>query len=233
MRNIKNIRFLLSVLMVFIMAICVGCQGGNSSGGNNGGSSESNEPDSTIVKIDPYEFKETNIKENGCYVLADFESYAQCYDIFWGHTFGKIIQNTDSTYITRGLQSAKLEIWGREQWGGSSLQPYMRIYTNNRFFQKANFSDCDYLMFDIYNTMSYSVKMEVTTSTDNVVDQGEAVVVNLVPGWNYVKVLISDIAPDPSYITSFAIFFQRMDAENGEARIIYMDNVRAHIVGEN
>jgi len=115
------------------------------------------------------------------------------------------------------------EILGEEQWVGYQVKPLLYLETNNQYFQKSDFSDCDYFAFDIYNALdvvntipSFSIDGSDLTYKD----------IELQPGWNYVKLEIPE-GVDVSNCESFWVQFNRGDMFE-ETQVFYLDNFRAH-----
>lgn len=157
MKNKKRLfialSFLLGVASLFSFAGC-------GDGGKDASVSSSTENNA--------EDQQSNIVENGCYLLADFENYEQVTQVKNGWSLGKItmiaktmptgivygkhlIEVTEDTdVITHGNQCIKVEIMGKEElWG--KRDPYLGFKTNGTYFQKYDFTDCESFLVDIYN----------------------------------------------------------------------------------
>ena len=213
MKMIKKL--LCTLVLTTTMFSAVGCGSLFTTG--NGGSSDEN------VKPYPYSLSGVNVIDNGCYMLLDFETYWETVQPIWAATFGKVTMITDSAYVTHGKQSVKMEITGTEQSMGY-VRPHINLDTTNQYFQKTDFTDCDYFAFDIYNALDY----------DNHVDfqVGSKIVktVECKPGWNYVKVDVSDEVfsnVDLSNVLQFRFWFDRGE-DHEVTQVFYMDNFRAH-----
>lgn len=121
--------------------------------------------------------EESNIIEDGYYLLADFENYQQVTQVKNGWSLGKItmIAKTMPTgivygkhlievlenaeMITRGNQCIKVEVMGKEElWG--KRDPYLGFKTNGTYFQKYDFTDCESILVDIYNASNESLKVK-------------------------------------------------------------------------
>ena len=175
------------------------------------------------VKPYPYSLSGVNVMDNDCYMLLDFETYWETVQPLYSATFGKVTMITDSEYVTHGKQSIKMEITGTEQSMGY-VRPHINLQTTNQYFQKTDFSDCDYFAFDLYNALDY----------DNHVDfQVEGKIVKTVeckPGWNYVQISINDEvfeSIDLTTVSQFRFWFDRGE-DHDVTQVFYMDNFRAH-----
>lgn len=213
----KIILYVITIIMVLSMAFTF-------SACNDSGSTQGGLPlDDPNAKGNPYTLSGVNVFDDGCYILLDFETYWEVVQPVWGRSFGKVTMITDKEYVTRGNQCVKLEILGEEQWVGYGVNPLLYLETNNQYFQKSDFSDCDYFAFDIYNALdvvntipSFSIDGSDLTCKD----------IELQPGWNYVTIEIPE-GVDMSNCTSFWIQFNRGEKFK-ETQVFYLDNFRAH-----
>lgn len=214
------------IITVLLLAVCLflsfsACKaGGNET--HNGYTGEKIE-----VKPNPYTLSGTNVFEDGCYMLMDFETYWEVVQPVWGRSFGKVTMITDPEYVTHGKQSVKLEILGTEYWVGRNVQPLLYLETYNQYFQKKDFSDCDYFAFDIYNALDVDnwMRWSMEGSSGGVVAD-----ITLHPGWNHVKIDLESeqyAGTDLSDVDSFWVFFNRGEVFE-ETQVFYLDNVRAH-----
>ena len=95
--------------------------------------------DDPNAKKDPYYLSGVNVFDDECYILLDFETYWEVVQPVWGRSFGKVSMVTDKQFVTRGNQSVKLEIVGREEWVGLGVRPLLYFETNNQYFQKSKY----------------------------------------------------------------------------------------------
>lgn len=202
---------IITISMIFTLSAC------NGSGANEGGLPL----DDPNAKGNPYTLSGVNVFDDGCYILLDFETYWEVVQPVWGRSFGKVTMITDEEYVTRGKQCVKLEILGEEQWVGYGVRPLLYLETNNQYFQKSDFSDCDYFAFDIYNALDVvntipSFSIGGLTYND----------IELKPGWNYVKLDITE-EMDMTVCDSIWIQFNRGEMFE-ETQVFYLDNFRAH-----
>lgn len=177
------------------------------------------------------ETEQSNVFDDGCYLLADFETFDQCTQILWAKTFGKVIRIDNGDYITHGNWSVKLEIAGTEEaWG--KVAPYAKIATNAQYFQKKDFTDCDAFLFDMYSEMDYDLNILFCIGEYN---SANSVAVTLKPGWNNVEIPIASedsVSPGSVYlpaegVSSFCFVFDRGEL-HAATQTVYFDNFRAH-----
>ena len=188
---------LLVLLAVLILLFAVGC--GDTSSEQEGSSMQT-----------------SNIFENGCYYLADFENYDQITQITYKNSFGKIA--CSDQHVTHGQKSLRAEIFGYEIQWGRFARPYMSIPTGSAYFQKRDFSDCSCFELDIYSEMPYDV---VITFTAGNIERN----LTVSPGANTLEVLIAD--PDAvKDISEFRITFDRGE-EHDVKQVYYLDSFRA------
>lgn len=180
------------------------------------------------------ETEQSNVFEDGAYLLADFETFNQCTQILWAKTFGKVTRINDAEYVTHGSWSVKLEIAGTEEaWG--KVPPYAKIATNAQYFQKNDFSDCDVFSFDMYSEMDYDLNIRFCIGEYN---SGNSACVTLRPGWNNVEIPISPVesASESSVylpqggVPSFCFVFDRGELHE-KTQTVYFDNFRARKAG--
>lgn len=165
---------------------------------------------------------QTNVFENGWYILADFESYQQCVQFGQGGYFGKVIQTND--YVTHGNQSARLEVHGYSyMWG--YVSPSLNLSTVNDYFQKRDFSDCDMYAFDMYSVMDYDLTIQFkVVGTDGTIGLKT---LTIKPGWNYVQIeRIEFGARWSDEVSSFSFVFEKGNLHE-ETQTMYIDNFRA------
>lgn len=182
----------------------------------------------------------TNLFENGYYYLGDYESYEQCSQMIYGSSaFGKASMNENPDYITHGKKSLKLEVQGSGVvWG--KADPNIRVLTTEDYFQKSDFSDCDYVSYDIYNDLGYITRTKfvavgLLSSTGAEVTANQIVMLN--PGWNHVKIGTENFVDHngDSFVSSisyFYFFFDRYEKHN-KIQVYYLDNFRAHKITES
>lgn len=169
----------------------------------------------------------TDLFENGCYYLGDFESRRQCLQIFQGSSaFGKISENNDLRFVTHGNQSLKIEILGAGETNPITLeQPYLRISTYLEYFEKIDFSDCKKFMFDIYSCDENDAYLRFGVNS-----RSSSVLIKLKHGWNNIELQSDDIRllKDNSLtnINGFYFYFDRGELHNYK-QIFYLDNFRA------
>ena len=204
----KLLNILLSALLAVSAFSLAGCKEGEQS--------SSSESASVVVESD------TNVFEDGYYILADFESYEQCIQFGHGGYFGKVIQSKE--YVTHGEQSARLEVFGYSyQWG--YVSPTISLFTNNDYFQKKDFSDCDMFAFDMYSIMEYDLIMQFIIHAS---DSTEVFVnFTIKPGWNYFELSREDLGISwKDEIEWFTFVFEKGN-KHEETQTIYFDNFRA------
>ena len=214
----------LIALIIVAFCICtffVGCSSSISKGEN----VKSIDEFLAITKPDPYRLTGSNIFEDGFYILADFETYGEVIQPLYGNSFGKVKMITDSQYVKRGKQPVRLEIAGTEFETGTT-NPYIGFYTNSRYFQKSDFSDCDYLEIDIFNAQDEDATIMFSTYhfVPNYPDKQLTIV--LQPGWNDVIIDASKIWQIEK-VEEFMFVFDRGELHE-ERQVFYMDNFRAH-----
>ena len=249
----KKFRFL-SLLLILIMSVTIlgsliSCKKAtNSSNGseNESQSQEKPENDNPYIGV-------SNVFENGCYLLATFEDYEQTTKTKVGWTFGKVTMMSlkgdapAGTYgknlikqaeipeaVTHGYQCIKAEVLGREALWGKQQDPYLGFKTNGTFFQKIDFTDCDYFLADIYNPLDYDLEIYWYAS-GNKYDQTIAwrYPFTVKPGMNNVQIpvdvsILAAAPPADLYqnVGDFGFVFKRGD-EFLKEQVVYIDNVRA------
>ena len=184
---------------------------------NSGGNNSGNPP---INRIDPYAVTAQNVFENGCYILADFETYGETLNALCISSLGRMTMVEE--HATRGKKALQIVIDGTENWEGRT-NPCLEFITKGQYFQKMDFTDCDYLLIDIYNPTKNNINMGFAINTTHA---QETIV--LVPGVNNVRIdLDSKYTEKLSLVSTFDFIFDRGELHE-EKEIIYMDNFRAH-----
>ena len=212
MKKIWKVTTLLCALISMLCTISCKKNGDGTSDGV-----VSNDSNSGITSEEIKE-AEDNIFENGYYILADWENYKQCAQIVQMEMFGKVIQSTD--YVTHGKQSARLEILGY-----GVTPPAMTVHTDEDFFQKRDFSDCDMFAFDLYSTMNYDITMDFQIHPMSGVTYNVDLVIK--PGWNYYEIKKSDLGVNwVNEIKAFSFLFEYGKLHE-ETQVFYIDNFRA------
>lgn len=169
----------------------------------------------------PAAIEPSNVFEDGCYILADFETDRQIRQIKYGATFGIVTPNTDPAYVTRGKQSIRCEIIGREEaWG--KLKPHIWVGLDGSYFQKNNFTDCETYLIDMYNAMDYD--LPVRFCVENTWAYKDF---TLKPGWNTLEVPCDygEFLTEEMQ-SGFYFYFDRGELHE-QRQIIYVDNFRA------
>lgn len=170
------------------------------------------------------------VEENGekYLMLGDFETYNQVAQIRYENNFGTLSFETGSEYVTHGQKALKMEIIGR----GETLKkfdPIMTFFTGSDYFQKTDFSDCDYLEADFYNAMDYSIPLRFSNTNIYYSQYSTIVSFTLQPGKNHIKIDLS--AFSASKFSRFSFIFDRGEYYD-EKRVVYFDNFRAHYAKE-
>lgn len=213
------------LVLCFCLAFSVGCMGGGSgnneeSSGTNSGTTNPNE--SVVVKPDPYAVSASNVFENGFYILADFETYGECIQAHCLNSLGRIDMVTDEEYVTRGKQAIKITIDGTENWAGHD-NPYLSFITNGQYFQKVDFTDCDYLLIDIFNPTDKDIRMGFNINSFFAKEY-----FTLAPGANTVRIDLGELYEEKlALVTSFDFSFDRGELHE-EKEVVCIDNFRAH-----
>lgn len=217
------ISLFLCVLCIMLFSFTIGCGGSDGSGNSDSGSSGSGSSgggSSFIVKDDPYAISAYNVFENGFYVLADFETYGETIQALGMYSLGKITMIEE--HATRGKHAIRIDIDGTENWSGHT-NPCLSFITNGQYFQKLDFTDCDYLLIDMFNPTNNNIKMGFGINTGYPQEY-----FTLVPGKNDVRIdLDSKYADKLSLVNTFDFIFDRGEL-HPEKEIVYMDNFRAH-----
>ena len=197
---------------------------------------------------------ESNIVENGYYLLADFENYQQVTQVKNGWSLGKItmiaktmptgivygkhlIKVSENTeMITRGNQCIKVEIMGKEElWG--KRDPYLGFKTNGTYFQKYDFTDCESILVDIYNASNEILKVKFYVHDTRYEDLHSLKPYNysfeLKQGANAIELPLDAgmFAYPPAEgifanVGEIGFIFDRGELHE-EMQVIYMDNLRA------
>lgn len=185
--------------------------------------SENNTNSETVtVKPNPYDVSGTNVFEDGFYILADFETYGDCIQTQCLNSLGRIEMVTDEKYVTRGKQAIMITIDGTENWAGHD-DPYLSFITNGKYFQKFDFTDCDYLLIDAYNPTDKDIRMGF-----NINSQWEAETFVVAPGATTIKIMLGGMYESKlSLVKSFDFSFDRGELHE-EKEVICLDNFRAH-----
>ena len=164
----------------------------------------------------------SNVFDDGWYILGDWENYEQTIQLIQGANFGKIIQSNE--YVTRGKQSLRLEVFGYTYFWGYS-NPGVRINTDDDYFQKQDFSDCDAFAFDMYSVMDYdlTIKFYITPVSGTAVTKK----LTVKPGWNHFVLTRADYGMRwQDQISAFGFIFDK-GVDHEETQTVYIDNFRA------
>ncbi len=166
------------------------------------------------------------VNENGqkYLMLGDFENYNQLAQLRYENNFGTISLANDLTYVTHGDYAMKMEIIGRGE-SLKKLDPIITIFTSQDYFQKFNFSDCDYLEVDFYNAMNYDIPVRFSNTNLYYSQYSTILTYNLKPGPNHIQINLSEFSTND--FTTFNFIFSRGENYSSK-RTIYMDNFRAH-----
>jgi hypothetical protein len=204
------------VLSLSLILLTTSCNKNNeSSGGNN---NNNNPP---VNRIDPYAVTAQNVFENGFYILADFETYGETLNALCISSLGRMTMVEE--HVTRGKKALKIVIDGTENWEGR-VNPCLEFITNGQYFQKMDFTDCDYLLIDIYNPTQNNINMGFAINTSS---RSQETIV-LVPGVNNVRInLDGKYTEQLELVKTFDFIFDRGELHE-EKEVIYMDNFRAH-----
>ncbi len=169
-------------------------------------------------------------EENGekYLMLGDFENYNQLAQLRYENKFGTISSVSDSPFVTHGEKAMKMEIIGRGE-SLRKLDPILTFFTGQSYFQKSNFSDCDYLEADFYNAMDYDIPLRFSNTNAYYSKYSTVLSYTLKPGKNHLKIDLSEFST--SEFTTFHFIFDRGEYYEGR-RIVYLDNFRAHFVKE-
>ncbi len=170
------------------------------------------------------------VEENGekYLMLGDFENYNQVAQIRYENNFGTLSLESGDDYVTHGEKALRMEIIGRGETL-KKLDPIMTIFTNAPYFQKSNFSDCDYLEVDFYNAMDYPIPVRFSNSNLYYSQYTKLIFFVLEPGANHIKLDLSALGT--SEHNSFSFIFERGEYYE-EKRVVYIDNFRAHYAKE-
>ncbi len=170
------------------------------------------------------------VEENGekYLMLGDFETYNQVAQIRYENSFGTLSLETGSEYVTHGQKALKMENIGRGETL-RKLDPIMTFFTGSAYFQKTNFSDCDYLEADFYNAMDYSMPLRFSNTNLFYSQYSTVLSFTLKPGMNHIKIDLS--AFTTREFTRFTFIFDRAEYYD-DNRVIYFDNFRAHYAKE-
>ena len=190
---------------------------------------------------------DSNIVENGCYLLADFENYEQITQMKLGWTFGKVTPITneqDPEKVTHGKQCIKAEVLGREEMRGGKLSPFLGFKTNGIYFQKADFTDCESFLVDIFSAMDYEIKVDfyVNDLRNEVaysqIELPYRIEIRLQPGKNSLEIPIDEnlLEGRPQTgiyknVSDFGFVFDRGELHE-ETQTFYIDNLRAKKINE-
>lgn len=171
----------------------------------------------------------SNVVEDGCLLLADFENYNQVAQIAFVNNFGLLEMVDDAPYVTHGGHALKMTIIGREE-SQRHYNPMMIIHTTRDYFQKTDFSDVDYIEADIYNGMDYDVTVRFLKTKVYYSKDTASVSLTLKPGANTVRIYLDDLknAADSSNEFNQLVFLFDRGELHEERQVLYFDNIRAH-----
>lgn len=212
-KTVKMLTISLIFALVFGGSACQGFD----FGGDKGGSSDVVQTQDDV----------SNVFEDGWYILGDWENYEQTIQLIQGANFGKIIQSNE--YVTRGEQSLRLEVFGYSYFWGYS-DPGLRVNTDDDYFQKQDFSDCDAFAFDMYSVMDYdlTIKFSVTPVSGTAVTKK----LTVKPGWNHFVLTRADYGNRwQDQIKAFGFGFDK-GINHEETQTVYIDNFRARKIVE-
>ena len=169
-------------------------------------------------------------EENGekYLMLGDFENYNQLAQLRYANNFGTISSVSGEDFVTHGEKAMKMEIIGRGE-NLRKLDPIMTIFTNQSYFQKSNFSDCDYLEADFYNAMEYDIPVRFSNTNIYYSQYSTILSYTLKPGKNHIKIDLNEFSTRE--FSNFNFIFDRGEYYEGR-RTVYFDNFRAHYTKE-
>ncbi len=170
--------------------------------------------------------RNVEVNENGqrYLLLGDFENYNQLAQLRYENNFGSVSMSSDSPYVTHGEKAMKMEIIGRGETL-RKLDPILTFFTYHDYFQKSNFSDCDYFEVDFYNAMDYDIPVRFTNTSVYYSQYSDVISFTLKPGQNHIQLNLSEFKT--SEFSTLNFVFPRGEYYNNK-NVIYMDNFRAH-----
>ena len=250
MKKFRFLTLLLSIILsVSVLVSLTACNGGKNDKGSESNNEQTQNP---TYSTNPY-IGVSNVFEDGCYLLATFEDYEQTTKMKLGWTLGKVTMMSlkgeppAGTYgknlikaaevpeaVTHGEQCIKVEVLGREALWGVSQFPYLGFKTNGTFFQKIDFTDCDFFLADIYNPMDYNIDMYWYASSNKYEQTIHwRTPFTVTPGMNHVQIpvdtsILAAAPPADLYknVGDLGFVFQRGDIFTKD-QVVYIDNLRA------
>ena len=151
MKNKKIISLLLAVVMCFGFASCT--QPADNSGDH------SDEPSVNPPAEKNYYATVTNLFEDDKYFIADFESVDQIRQTVQLSDGLKLELCSDPAYVKHGKNSMKVTVTNGTSGYAGRCKSGISLILVTAYNQKSDFSDCDYISMDIYNSLDVPVNI--------------------------------------------------------------------------
>ena len=171
-------------------------------------------------------------------LLAGFESTEELLAINWQNMFGAVDLSDDAAYVTEGSHAAKLSVRG-DYTAGRAARPNMTVYTDSKWLDKQDFTDTTKMTVDVFNVQTDVVNMYfqfAILNAQNAYQYSSEQKVELQAGMNHVE-----LAFDRAFlnqliniknIARLVFSFDNETEKNQPARVLYMDNFRAHTTAD-
>ena len=157
-----------------------------------------------------------------------FESMNELYSFDATNRFGRVTFNEDTTYVTEGKHSAKLEVYGDFKMKTANPSLHLMTDTGNEFAYP-DFSCVKAVTFDIYSDSEEDRKIEisVTFAGSNPTSNQEY---TLSKGWNTITYEVDGsqlaVGNDVKKASMMNITFEKCPSREAEPFVYYMDNVK-------
>ncbi len=174
----------------------------------------------------------------GTVLLSGFESIDELLSMNWQNMFGAVDLADDETYVTEGEHAAKLSVRG-DYSAGVAARPTMTVYTDSEWLDKQDFSDTTKMTVDVYNAQDSAVNLYfqfAVLNDQNTFQYSSATKIELQSGMNHVELPLDrgflNQLIDIKNIMRLVFMFDNETEKNQPARVLYMDNFRAHTTTE-
>lgn len=169
--------------------------------------------------------QETAQKKN--MLFHGFESVDELYSFDATNRFGRVTFNEDTTYVTEGKHSAKLEVYGDFKIGTANPSLHLMADTENDYAYP-DFSCVKVINFDMYSESQEDRRIEIslTFAGGTATNHQEYI---LSQGWNSITYEVDGsqlaVSNDIKKTSMMNISFEKCPNRETEPFVFYMDNM--------
>ena len=173
-------------------------------------------------------------EESEYYLIADFESDDELLSINWFNMFGKV--ETSEEHVTSGEYSAKMEVHGYNvEVVGGAPAPMFKIYTNNEYNNRADYTQAVGFELDVYNDSDKDLELGFYFTSASFTEGGSSEVQTYTlksKQMNHVEIeferLYLDSFIDIAQISEFAFTLPLREAGE-QPYVVYVDRFAAKL----